>query len=149
MAFLSGPSKTNGFTLIEVLVALAIVTVGMSAVLGAMTSSADTAIYLRDKSFAQWIALNRIAETRLKGQIPAKGKTEGDLDFAEGKWHWQQEVLPLQVKGMWRIDVSVRPVGKSTAWYTTESGVVGDGVDYNLNELIYMDRAQGFKALPQ
>jgi general secretion pathway protein I len=140
--------KTRGFTLIEVLVALAIVAVGMSAVLGAMTSSADTAIYLRDKSFAQWIALNRIAEVRLKGQLPAKGKSEGDVDFAEGKWHWQQEVLPLQVKGMWRIDVSVRPVGKSTTWYTTESGVMGEAIKYDLNQLV-MDRAQAFPALPQ
>ena len=121
--------RSRGFTLIEVLVALAIVTVGMAAVMGAVTSAADAAFYLRDKSFAQWIAINRIAEVRLQTQLPAKGKTDGDVDFAGDKWHWQQEVLPTEVKGMWRIDVSVRPEGKSIAWYTTESGIVGDAVD--------------------
>ena len=57
-----------GFTLIEVLVALAIVAIGMAAVLGALNSSADTVSYLRDKTFAQWVALNRIAGLRLSGQ---------------------------------------------------------------------------------
>jgi general secretion pathway protein I len=42
----------GGFTLIEVLVALAIVAIGMSAVLTALASSADTVNYLRDKTFA-------------------------------------------------------------------------------------------------
>jgi general secretion pathway protein I len=144
--------RTRGFTLIEVLVALAIVTVGMAAVLGAMTSAADTAIYLRDKSFAQWIALNRIAEVRLQPKLPAKEKTTGEVEFAGRKWHWEQTVQPLpavasQIKGVLQIDVSVRPEGKSTAWYTTESGVVGDAVTYGFNALDYMKISEGFEAL--
>ena len=62
--------RESGFTLIEVLVALAIVAIGMAAVLGALTSSASTVLYMRDKTLAQWIALNHIAEERLKVQLP-------------------------------------------------------------------------------
>ncbi len=122
----------RGFTLIEVLVALAIVAIGMGALLATLSSSADTVSYLRDKTFAEWVALNHIAELRLKGQIPAKGKTDGDVDFANGHWHWQQEVLDTSVKGIERIDVSVRPVdapgNKDTTWYTTVTGIMGDAV---------------------
>ena len=50
----------RGFTLIEVLVALAIVTIGMAAVLEALTSSARATLYLRRKSFAEWVAINQI-----------------------------------------------------------------------------------------
>ena len=129
-----GSSQKSGFTLIEVLVALAIVTVGMAAVMGAMTSAADTAFYLRDKTFAQWVALNRIAEVRLERQLPAKGKSKGEAEMAGRKWIWEQDVQPLKFKGMWRIDVSVRPaeVAKSTnsAWYSTQSGVMGDALNY-------------------
>ena len=67
-------SRTRGFTLIEVLVALAIVAIGMAAVLGALTSSANTVAYLRDKTFAQWVALNQIATLRLSGQMTPAGK---------------------------------------------------------------------------
>jgi general secretion pathway protein I len=53
--------RTGGFTLIEVLVALAIVAIGMAAVLGALSSSGGTIIYLHDKTLAEWVALNHIA----------------------------------------------------------------------------------------
>ncbi len=123
----------RGFTLIEVLVALAIVTVGMAAVLGTLTSSADTVSYLRDKTFANWVALNQIATVRISGQLPAPGKTDGDTDFAGRKWHWQQEVNTTQVPGMVRMDVSVRPADLESSdsdrgWYATLSGLSGDAV---------------------
>ena len=101
-----------GFTLVEVLVALAIITVGASAVLAAVTSSADTTSYLRDKTFAEWIALNRVAETRLAMRRPVPGESSGEVDFAGGRWHWTQIVAEVEnVSGMLRIEVSVRPAG--------------------------------------
>lgn len=126
-------SPRRGFTLIEVLVALAIVTVGMAAVLGTLTSSADTLSYLRDKTLANWLALDQIAQVRVSGQLPAPGKTDGDTEFAGRKWHWQQEVTATQVPGMVRMDVSVRPrdVDSSDSdrgWYATLSGISGDAV---------------------
>ncbi len=128
-----GAAPGGGFTLIEVLVALAIVAAGMAAVLGALTSSADTVSYLRDKTFANYVALNQIAQVRLSGQAPTTGDTEGDSDMAGRKWHWHQTVSATQVPGMVRIDVSVRPADVEASsddrgWYTTMSGMWGDAV---------------------
>jgi general secretion pathway protein I len=124
--------RERGFTLIEVLVALAIVAIGMAAVLETLTSSANTVIYLRDKTFANWVALNQIATVRLAGQQPAEGASDGDVDFAGRKWHWHQEVTGAQVPGMARIDVSVRPADaggdKDRGWYATLTGLWGDAV---------------------
>jgi len=122
----------RGFTLIEVLVALAIVAIGMAAVMGALTSSANTISYLRDKTFAQWVALNQIATLRLSGQQPATGISNGDTDFGGRSWHWRQEVVATQVPGAERIDVSVRPAdvkaGDDNGWFTTVSGIWGDAI---------------------
>jgi general secretion pathway protein I len=124
--------RTGGFTLIEVLVALAIVAIGMAAVLGALSSSANTISYLRDKTFAEWVALNHVAEERLKGQPPATGNSDGDVDFAGRKWHWRQEVVATEVQGMVRLDVKVRPAdikaGDDNGWFVTVSGISGDAV---------------------
>jgi len=125
--------RARGFTLIEVLVALAIVVIGMAAVLGALSSSASTLSSLRDKTFAQWVALNQIATVRLAGQPPPIGNSEGDTDFAGRSWHWRQEVVTTQVPGVERMDVKVRPAdikpdNEDSGWFTTVSGIWGDAV---------------------
>jgi general secretion pathway protein I len=122
----------SGFTLIEVLVALAIVAIGMAAVLGSLTSSASTVVYMRDKTLANWVALNHIAEQRLRPQMPQLGNTDGDVEFAGQKWHWRQETVATAVQGMVRMDVHVRPADvkadEDKGWYVTLSGIMGDAV---------------------
>jgi type II secretion system protein I len=118
---------------VEVLVALVIVAIGMSALLSSMNSSADTASYLRDKTFAQWIGLNQLAVTRLAAKLPSKGTTNGELDYAGRHWAWQQEVTEQDFPGVLRIDVRVQPIEpgampKDGRWMATTVGVVGDAV---------------------
>lgn len=125
-------SRGRGFTLIEVLVALAIVAIGMAAVLGTLTSSASTVMYMRDKTLANWVALNHIAEQRLQTQMPQLGNTDGEVEFAGQKWRWRQETVNTAVKGMIRMDVMVRPADikadDDKSWYVTLSGIMGDAV---------------------
>jgi type II secretion system protein I len=112
----SRPPGASGFTLVEVLVALVIVAFGMGAVLAALSNAAANTATLREKNNAQWIALNLIADQRLSLQQPSMGTVEGDVkNFANGNWHWQQQVLPVQgVPGIALITVSVRRTGNAT-----------------------------------
>ncbi|MBV8575241.1 MAG: type II secretion system minor pseudopilin GspI, partial [Acetobacteraceae bacterium] len=142
-------ARASGFTLVEVLVALVIVAVGMAVLMSAMGSAADTTAYLRDKTFAEWIALNEIAVVRLGTQLPPQGKTEGDLDYAGRKWHWEQTVSPLDFPGMLRVDVKVQPAdtsaGKNAQWLAIITGAVGDAVSPPQLTSLYLD----YQANPQ
>jgi general secretion pathway protein I len=137
-------TRDRGFTLLEVLVALAIVVLGMAALLSALSSAADSTIYLRDKTFAEWVALNRIEEVRLALQRPQKGESEGEMELAGRKWQWKQEVLETEVSGILRIDVRVRPSDikgdSDTNWYTTLSGISGDALATPSGVIPYYDK---------
>src|SRR6185295_15710299 len=90
----------RGFTLIEVVVALAIVAIGMLAVFKTIGDSVNNVEALRDRSFAGWIADNRITEIRLSGQLPSVEETAGEVEFAGRQWHWVTKVSQTQVQGM-------------------------------------------------
>jgi len=122
-------ARQRAFTLIEVLVALFVVALGMGALMATLTSAADTTSRLREKSFAEWVALNRISELRLRGTPPGIGKSTGDVDFAGDKWHWTQDVLDPGIAGIRRIDVSVahavKDGGKEPVTIAMATGFLG------------------------
>jgi general secretion pathway protein I len=101
----------RGFTLLEVLIALVIVTLAVSALLGTVTSSASNVIYLKEKTVAEWVALNRLTEIRISQQFPDKGRRTGNAEMAGMRWQWEEEVTELPVKGMFRIEIRARPTG--------------------------------------
>ena len=99
---------SRGFTLVEVVVALAIVAIGMLAVFKTIGDTVNNVATLRDRSFAAWIADNRITELRLTGQMPSVDETAGDLEYAGRRWHWVARVSQTPVDGLRRVDVRVR-----------------------------------------
>jgi len=114
---MQGPERARGFTLIEVVVAMAIVGVGMFAVFKTIGDTANNVTFLRDRTIAAWVADNRITEMRLSGQLPSVDETEGDVEMAGRRWHWVAKVSQTAVNGIRRIDLSVRraddPAGSS------------------------------------
>ena len=65
----------DGFTLIEVMVALAIVAISLAAGSRAASSVVDTSQRLNDVVLAQWCADNELVELRMGGVLPPVGKT--------------------------------------------------------------------------
>jgi general secretion pathway protein I len=105
--------RQRGFTLLEVLIALAIVALSVGALLGTVTSSASSISYLKDKTLAEWVALNRLTEIRIAKVMPDPGKRTGSAEMAGMRWQWEEEVGELPIKGMFRIDVRARPTGET------------------------------------
>lgn len=101
---------SRGFTLIEVLAALVIVSLGMLAVIQAVSQTASNSTYLRDKTIAHWVAMNRLSEVRLEQGPPKIDETSDEVEMAGRKWRWTMTVTQTPIETMRRVDVSVRPI---------------------------------------
>ena len=101
------PRHTRGFTLVEVLVALVVVALGLTALMVAVNGTARTSGFLRDKSLAQWIALNRLSEVRLNVTKFGQNTDTGELDFGSRKWHYDTRYFDTSIASMKRVVVRV------------------------------------------
>lgn len=91
----------------EVLVALMIVAVGLTALMVAVNGTARTSGFLRDKTLAQWIALNRLSEVRLNVVKFGQNTDTGELVFGSRKWHYDTRYFDTSIASMKRVVVRV------------------------------------------
>lgn len=97
----------RGFTLIEVLVALAVFALAITALVQAGARRADNIGYLRDRTLAAWIAADRITALQLASDWPDTGTREGKTDMAGRTWHWTAEIQATPEEAVRRVDVAV------------------------------------------
>ncbi len=101
--------RVGGFTLIEMIVAVAVLATAMAAILSGMARYADNAGHLRDRSFAIWIAHNRMTEIELSPVWPDVGKSDGEMEMAGLEWKWEVEVQKTPDETLRRVDIWVLP----------------------------------------
>lgn len=104
-------TKAKGFTLIEVMVALAVFAIAMTALMSAMQNSAHNLEGLRNRTIAQWIVSNRLVGYQSSGNYPKSGKTE-KLEFGgvnkPREWVVTTEVVDMKsATGIVQLKVSV------------------------------------------
>jgi general secretion pathway protein I len=119
----------RGFTLIEVLAALIIVSLGMLGVIEAVSDTAKNGAYLREKTIAHWVAMNQLSRVRLETRPPKVDKSSDEVEMAGRKWRWSMEVTQTQVQSLVRIDVSVAPAeAPKTTSLATVTGFYGTAI---------------------
>ena len=119
----------RGFTLIEVIVALVVIGLGMLGVIQAVSQTAGNSSYLRDKTIAHWVGMNRLTEIRLQKTAPGIDKTSDEVEMAGRRWKWTMNVTQTPVETIRRIDISVRPAeAKEGASLASVTGFYGTAV---------------------
>ncbi len=96
-----------GFTLIEVMVAMAIAALGLAAVAASVSQMVDAGNAMRQRTYASWIAQNKIAELRLANIVPDVSETSGDVDYVGREWLWRATISETGVDNLYRVDVQV------------------------------------------
>jgi general secretion pathway protein I len=101
------PARSRGFTLIEVLVALAIIAVALTAGLRAVAQSTDSATLLKQRTLALWVAQNRLAEAQLAPGGPAEGIRDGEAAQAGSRFRWRETVSRTPNASFRKIELTV------------------------------------------
>ena len=102
--------RQRGFTLVEVMVALAVVAIALPALLVTLNQHVDATGYLRDKSMAEMVAANKFEELRIlsrAGQSLLQGKESGVSSMAGREWYWWLESQPTEANNFYRVAIDV------------------------------------------
>jgi general secretion pathway protein I len=107
--------RPRGFTLLEILVALAVMTIVVMGFLRGNSVMIANADYLRQKTLAHWVAMNRTAEIRLADQWLTGEGTKGIDLMGDRRWSWQATGKLSPDPEIQIITVVVRPADQQTS----------------------------------
>ncbi len=84
--------RQNGFTLIEVMVALTIIAIALASLIKASGNHTNSAGYLKSKLLAHYVAMNQITQLQIDKAWPDLGSIKKSTEMAGVEWFWTREV---------------------------------------------------------
>jgi general secretion pathway protein I len=121
----------RGFTLFEVLVALAIISIALLAAMRAAGQGTSNVSELRAHLLAGWVAQNVLVEQRVRGDWPSTGILRGTQRQGGIEFTWREEVIATPNGAFRRADIFVfvapeesRAVAHMTGFLVLPPGIV-------------------------
>ena len=100
-------NKSAGFTLLEVLVALTIISLSLGALISTSGSHASSAGYLKQKTIAHWVAMNEITRLQVEQAWLDKGDTRGSTQMAGTEWFWTRTVKETEDENAQQVEFRI------------------------------------------
>jgi len=97
----------SGFTLVELLLALAVFAYAAGSIMQLVGQSANNLSQLEEMTFASWVANDRLAELQVSKVWPPKNNEKGEREMAGNLWHWQQKVVSTEDERLRAVTVQV------------------------------------------
>lgn len=99
--------KHNGFTLIEVLVALAIIGIALTAIIKSAGENIKSTQYLQQKMIASWVAERVINEARIGLIKVSSDETSDETEMLDQSWIWKAKISESSNPRIKELHVSV------------------------------------------
>ncbi|BBF70132.1 type II secretion system minor pseudopilin GspI [Sphingobium sp. 3R8] len=103
----NGRHNDEGFTLLEMLVALAVFSLAALALVRLQGVTLRTAADLDSKALGQIVARNLMVDVQTDPLPPSVGEEAGDVDNGGRRWHWSRTVKPTDDRRLLQVDLTV------------------------------------------
>ncbi|MEO5334893.1 MAG: type II secretion system minor pseudopilin GspI [Magnetococcus sp. YQC-5] len=107
-------SDAGGFSLLETVAALLVLSVALSAALQSAAGFARNGAYLRDRTLAHWVAMNQATERRVRKEWPEPGVVKGHDRMGNRDWYWTILFSSTPEAFVRRMEIQVRMEAKET-----------------------------------
>jgi general secretion pathway protein I len=97
----------RGFTLLEVMIALAIIAITLGALISTSGSQASSAGYLKQKTLAHWVALNEITRLQAGNEWPDLGDSKDSIEMAGIEWFWTRTIKATEDKNSRQVEFKI------------------------------------------
>lgn len=105
----------NGFTLIEVVVAVAVISIGLAATIKTVSTVTKNTAHLNERIVATWVAQNAMAAYELDLEDDATKETSGSEEMAGVEWYWEKIIEDTEDPDIKRVEIEVRRDSKSSS----------------------------------
>ena len=97
----------EGFTLLEVLAALAVISIALVALFTSLSQGTRLTSRVEERMIGNWVASNVMTELKTTSSWPEIGEENSDIEMAGRTWHVNQAIEQTQDENIRRIEVTV------------------------------------------
>lgn len=124
----------RGFTLIEIIISLVVISLALGAVIATTGNSVKHGAHIKEKTIALWVAKNAIAEVSITKNWLATGITSSDTTMAGRQWFIKNDVIQTPDKNMRKMNVSIYTDKASQDKVVTLTAYIVKPQELNKNE---------------
>jgi len=117
--------KPRGFTLVEVLVALAILALSIGTALRATSAAMTNTEGNKDRIMARWVGRNELARLQTALALPPPGKSMGEATQANVGFSWESTIESTPNPNFNKVDIKVRRQNSDQVLASIQGYVVG------------------------
>lgn len=117
--------KQPGFTLIEVLIALAIIAISIGTAMRATSAALAGSGEIRDRTMARWVGRNELARLQTSQSLPAAGTLTGDVTQGNVAFSWKALIESTPNPNFRKVEIAVRRQDGTRSLVTIQGYVVG------------------------
>ena len=117
---------TEGFSLIEVIVSLVVLSISILAIYQVIVSNTTSILYVEDRYLAKEVTNNRVALINTMQKPRNETRRTGIMKMGDKVWRWEEVIEMNSSNEFYEYEIIVRRDGSNNAIYKTKGYIINE-----------------------